>query len=1158
MKRTFIIFFLVGLLFGLLNTGVALAEAGSLLEAIQPDILIDRNIDSNNVILEQGIPDISKPPLEVYVSPVGGAYNSAQLVELTASGPASIYYTLDGTTPTASSLQFIGLPISITDSTMLSCMAIDEAGNQSQVYVHEYIIDALAPMTTIAFSGSQDQNGWFTSDTTVTLDASDNASGIEITQYRLSGGDWITYTDPFVVGAENATAIDYCSLDKAGNQEQVNTRIVNERATVNKVIQPDAVAGKDTSIIGSHAYYDNQGAAQWLQVDSYLYRSLLQFDLSSIPRDAIVLNSQLGLYCYAKYNQGSQIGISAHRITRSWVEGTGVGSNVPDGATWALYDGRYAWQSYGGDIATTPEYTLTGIPVANSWYNWDITSLTQKWVNRTVANFGILLKGESNADRGDFYSSDYSGEPSKRPKLVVTYRIPDTTAPTAAISSPVEDERISGTYHIRVDAADDINLGKIEIYIDDNLTYTHLRPQETVWISTNLDYAWDTAATDFSGNRLYADGPHVIYALAYDTAGHIIQTASRTVAADNTSVKVTKVIQPDAVAGKDAYINGNNGINMLNSKNFGAWTICQIGQSDARYQDLNYPGRALLQFDLSTIPANAAIMGAQLQLSRDSGDIQSYEQPLDISAHQVTRAWVEGTKLGASPADGTTWNSYNGISSWSQPGGDFIAIPESIEQGNVKKYGWYTWDISRLAQGWLNSSISNYGVLLKGSVESGNPTAIYRSFYLSDSEGAGARPRVLVTFRIPDSIAPSIDISSPFEGQRIGGPNKIYLAASDSIELSKVEVYVDDKLIHTQMRPDVICWDNTSINYTWNTAEVDSSGNRIYTDGEHTIIVKAYDTTGNVGTLKRKVMVDNNSPITVVLQPDAASGKDTMITAWNTHAGCNFGAVGAITVGHWLNSSDGYTAVRSLLQFDLSSIPSNAAITSAQLKLHYAYGSNTMQVTDVSVHRLTRNWVEGSGFGFFDTIRNGATWTTYDGTNKWTNSGGDFDPAPEAIVRNISTIYGWYAWDITSLAQSWWNGNTPNYGVLLRSSIESWSYAVNRSFESSDSQDPSKRPQLVVTYTVPKGIVPPTTHIETLPNTPDGESGWYKTAPAITLSAENATIFYRWDEGTDVRYTEPIVAPEGVHTLSLHAVDAMNNTETVRTFTYKGACPWPS
>ena len=101
----------------------------------------------------------------------------------------------------------------------------------------------------------------------------------------------------------------------------------------------------------------------------------------------------------------------------------------------------------------------------------------------------------------------------------------------------------------------------------------------------------------------------------------------------------------------------------------------------------------------------------------------------------------------------------------------------------------------------------------------------------------------------------------------------------------------------------------------------------------------------------------------------------------------------------------------------------------------YVWQDNT-GTRNVTLYPLTRRFVQGTGYGTYPP--NGATWLTYDGTNSWTNPGGDFDPGCSVVgvkepVLDPDENNRFFSWDITALLQ-----NSPsraelqNYGAILR------------------------------------------------------------------------------------------------------------------------------
>jgi len=64
------------------------------------------------------------------------------------------------------------------------------------------------------------QHGIFSSEVEVTLNATDDLSGVNVTYYRLDIGDIKTYTEPFIVSGHGSHVLVYRSVDNAGNVEK--------------------------------------------------------------------------------------------------------------------------------------------------------------------------------------------------------------------------------------------------------------------------------------------------------------------------------------------------------------------------------------------------------------------------------------------------------------------------------------------------------------------------------------------------------------------------------------------------------------------------------------------------------------------------------------------------------------------------------------------------------------------------------------------------------------------------------------------------------------------------------------------------------------------------------------------------------------------------
>ena len=171
---------------------------------------------------------------------------------------------------------------------------------------------------------------------------------------------------------------------------------------------------------------------------------------------------------------------------------------------------------------------------------------------------------------------------------------------------------------------------------------------------------------------------------------------------------------------------------------------------------------------------------------------------------------------------------------------------------------------------------------------------------------------------------------------------------------------------------------------------------------------------------------------------------------------------------------------RSLIRFNLSSIPIGATITSATLTLVKESGSSS---ANVEIRRLTNDWTEGTqGCGGSASVSNWSQRIT--GTN-WTAAGGDFASTVYATTT-VGTALQSYNWNVATLVQEWVSGTSANLGLMIKNVDES---ASNQQiFSSSESATSANFPKLMITF---------------IPNAPGGVS-------------TNLSLWLKADAGTDI------------------------------------------
>ena len=201
---------------------------------------------------------------------------------------------------------------------------------------------------------------------------------------------------------------------------------------------------------------------------------------------------------------------------------------------------------------------------------------------------------------------------------------------------------------------------------------------------------------------------------------------------------------------------------------------------------------------------------------------------------------------------------------------------------------------------------------------------------------------------------------------------------------------------------------------------------------------------------------------------------------------------------------------RILIKFDISSIPQNSEITSANLQLYYHESndivggepieggiSSTLKIT---AYALTRDWLEGTGI-FNSPTHDGATWNSYDGTNGWSAPGGDYSSTLKGS-GTTPTSYGFTSINITDIVKTWVYGTAQNYGVVLRGSITSGNDDYLKRFRTTEYSISSQRPKL---------------EIERISNKP----------PKV----QNPIDVYNIDEDTSLKYNllyHPTSNPDGI------------------------------
>src|SRR5439155_146259 len=127
------------------------------------------------------------------VPPTTGAngwFTSDVVVSLTSSDPesgiGSVFVQVDG----GGWVVYTG-PVTLMDGRhLVDYYAVNNAGLSEASHTVAILVDTVPPTTVISLSGTLGANGWYTSNVTVSLTATDATSGVANVSYRIDGGPW--------------------------------------------------------------------------------------------------------------------------------------------------------------------------------------------------------------------------------------------------------------------------------------------------------------------------------------------------------------------------------------------------------------------------------------------------------------------------------------------------------------------------------------------------------------------------------------------------------------------------------------------------------------------------------------------------------------------------------------------------------------------------------------------------------------------------------------------------------------------------------------------------------------------------------------------------------------------------------------------------------
>jgi hypothetical protein len=256
----------------------------------------------------------------------------------------------------------------------------------------------------------------FTADNT-TIDEGDNVtlswSVTDASTVTINpGGMMVALSGSTSVSPTETTTYTLNAINSAGSSSATVTIKILKR----EILIPNEIQSKDTFVSNDIPSTNFDGApylaAGTLWGSGTIERTYLQFDVSTIPNNAVITEAKVGLFfkdpmSYVSIPIYVEVPLAVYEVEEYWDEASLNWDNQP--AANSVYE----------DVQTLAGDT-------NKYIYWDITNLVQGWVSGMKSNYGIRLadEDEMTLDDGKHFGSSSAPVGTERPKLMISYYIP--------------------------------------------------------------------------------------------------------------------------------------------------------------------------------------------------------------------------------------------------------------------------------------------------------------------------------------------------------------------------------------------------------------------------------------------------------------------------------------------------------------------------------------------------------------------------------------------------------------------------------------------------------------------------------------------------------------------------------------------------------------
>jgi hypothetical protein len=1022
--------------------------------------------------------------------------------------------------------------------------AVDECGNVTTSTTYSINVnDVIPPSTALsAIPANAPYSGWYNPSPSITL-SSDEMGTTWYQWDSTSTAGWQSYSSS-ITAPEGQHTLYYYSQDAASNKETVRSqayKVDTTAPTVPTLSSPANNGSTDNASLPTFTWAAStdagSGVAKYqLYVDGSLKADSISASTTSYKVSAVLAAGSHTWYVKAVDTCGNAASATSFTLN--------VADVVPPSTTPSANR-----SPVNGWFNIAPSITLAASEPGSTKYQWDSTS-TVGW--QTYSSAITASEGQHTLY---YYSTDASSNAETVKSQV--YKV-DTTGPAAfAIGSPTNGSSTDNaslptfTWAASTDAGSGV--AKYQLYVDGSLKADSI----------------SAAATSYRVATPLAAGTRTWYVKAVDLAGNSTQSTT------TSTLNVNDVVPPVTALSSNPYNNGTSWINAvpsitLNRDEQGttyyqwdttatAWTTysapftAQEGIRTLYYFSEDKGGNreavksTTFKVDATaptafsvTAPANGSstdntsLPTFTWTASSDAGSgLTKYQLYLDGSLYRDglpiastsftvatplaagTHTWyVKAVDIAGNAAQSSTFTlivadivppvtalstnpSYaNGYNSW------FTTVPSVTLTRNEPGTTYVQWD-STSAGGWQTYTSAMTA-----------PQGIHTLYYYSVDTATNNETLKSKQFKVDSnpSEPTAFNATSPINGQTVNNdtPQTFTWGASSDSGSGNVTytLYVDGTLNRSSITGTTITlYQSLSPgNHTWYVKAIDEAGNAAQTQTlsltvkdvvppSTTMITNPSYADGSNGWFAHmpSITFTANELATTYYQWDGMTG------AWTTYAGAITGLEGQHTLYYYSKDTAGNNET-------VKNKPFNVDVT---VPTAFDISTPSNNTTETNAAPQTFTWTPSSDAQL-------AKYQLY--VDNVLNRDG-ISASSTSVTLYQSLTPGTHTWYMKALDVA---GNT-----IQSSSI----FTVNI-----------------------KDVVPPTTSFTTNPSYANGSSGWYKSIPSVTFTAnEQAATYYQWDVATGAwtAYTGAITAPSGNHTLYYYSVDTAGNKETNKTTIFR-------